>query len=37
MHALKESVEGASAFDPTQTIEIEMQQFEAGISWTKKF
>ena len=37
MHALKESVEGASAFDPTQTIEIEMQQFEAGISWSKKF
>ena len=37
MHALKESVEGTNAFDPTQTIEIEMQQFEAGISWSKKF
>ena len=37
MHAFKESVEGRNAFDPTQTIEIEMQQFEAGISWSKKF
>lgn len=37
MHALSESVEGASAFDPTQTIEIEMQQFEFGVSWSKKF
>ena len=37
MHALKESVEGPSAFDPTQTIELEMQQFEFGISWSKKF
>lgn len=37
MHALKESVEGFSAFDPTQTIEIEMQQFEVGLSWSKKF
>ena len=37
MHALKESVEGASPFDPTQTIELEMQQFEVGVSWSKKF
>ena len=37
MHALKESVEGANAFDPTQTIELEMQQFELGVSWSKKF
>ena len=37
MHALKESVEGANAFDPTQTIEIEMQQFEVGVSWSKMF
>ncbi len=37
MHALKESVEGVNAFDPTQTIEIEMQQFEVGVSWSKKF
>jgi len=37
MHALKESVEGVSAFDPTQTIELEMQQFELGVSWAKKF
>lgn len=37
MHALKESVEGTSAFDPTQTIELEMQQFEMGVSWSKKF
>tara|TARA_R110002049_G_scaffold225521_1_gene397476 strand:- start:88300 stop:89667 length:1368 start_codon:yes stop_codon:yes gene_type:complete len=37
MHALKESVTGQNAFDPTQTIEIEMQQFEVGISWARKF
>ncbi|MDW3095528.1 MAG: outer membrane protein transport protein [Gammaproteobacteria bacterium] len=37
MHALKESVEGANAFDPTQTIELEMQQFEMGVSWSRKF
>ncbi len=37
MYALKESVEGVNAFDPTQTIEIEMQQFELGVSWSKKF
>ena len=37
MHALKESVQGANAFDPTQTIELEMQQFELGISWSKNF
>lgn len=37
MYGLKESVEGPSAFDPTQTIEIEMQQFEFGISWSKLF
>ncbi len=37
MHALKESVKGASAFDPTQTIELEMQQFEVGVSWSRKF
>ena len=37
MHALKESVEGPNAFDPTQTIEIEMDQFEVGVSWSKKF
>ena len=37
MHALKESVEGPNAFDPTQTIELEMQQFEVGVSWSKNF
>lgn len=37
MHALKESVKGANPFDPTQTIEIEMQQFELGVSWSKIF
>jgi len=37
MYALKESVEGVNAFDPTQTIELEMQQFEVGVSWSKKF
>jgi long-chain fatty acid transport protein len=37
MHALKESVEGVNAFDTSQTIELEMQQFEMGVSWSKKF
>ncbi len=37
MYAFSESVEGASAFDPNQTIEIKMQQFEAGVSWSKRF
>ena len=37
MHALKESVKGANAFDPTQTIELEMQQFELGVSWSRNF
>lgn len=37
MHALKESVKGANAFNPTQTIELEMQQFEVGVSWSRKF
>ena len=37
MYALEESVEGANAFDPTQTIELEMQQYEIGISWSRKF
>lgn len=37
MHALKESVEGRNAFDPTQTIELEMQQFELGVSWSRQF
>ena len=37
MHALKESVKGANAFDPTQTCELEMQQFELGVSWSRNF
>jgi long-chain fatty acid transport protein len=37
MYALKESVKGRNAFDPTQTIELEMQQYEFGVSWSKSF
>ncbi|MEM8844189.1 MAG: outer membrane protein transport protein [Pseudomonadota bacterium] len=37
MHAFQNSIKGTNAFDPTQTIEIEMQQFEIGISWSKPF
>ena len=37
MYAFEESVEGANAFDPTQTIELEMKQFEFGVSWSRKF
>ena len=37
MHALNNSVSGTSAFDSAQTIKIEMKQFEAEVSWAKKF
>ena len=37
MYAVEESVKGRNAFDPTQTIELEMQQFEFGVSWVKSF
>ena len=37
MYALQESVEGRNAFDPTQTIKLQMQQYEFGVSWSKSF
>ncbi|MEM7400367.1 MAG: hypothetical protein AAF304_00295, partial [Pseudomonadota bacterium] len=37
MHALHNSVKGASAFDPTQEIRIKMNQFEFGLGWSKEF
>ena len=37
MHALSETVKGPSAFDPTQEIELEMDQFEIGVGWSKEF
>ena len=37
MYALNNSVKGQNNFDPTQTIEIEMDQFELELSYTWKF
>lgn len=37
MHALHHSVDGPNPFDPTQTIDIKMNQFEVGVSWSKNF
>ena len=37
MYALNNSVKGTNPFDPTQTIEIEMDQFELELSYTWKF
>ena len=37
MYACQESVEGRKAFDPTQTIKLQMQQYEFGVSWSKSF
>lgn len=37
MHAFHQSVEGPNPFDPTQMIRIKMNQFEVGVSWSKKF
>jgi hypothetical protein len=35
MYAPEEQVQGRNTFDPTQTIELRMQQFELefGLSW----
>jgi long-chain fatty acid transport protein len=35
MYAPTEDVKGANPFDPTQTIELEMKQYEFGIGWSK--
>ncbi|NNM13207.1 MAG: hypothetical protein HKO58_02685 [Gammaproteobacteria bacterium] len=37
MYALNNSVKGNNNFDPTQTIELEMDQFELELSYTWKF
>jgi long-chain fatty acid transport protein len=37
MHGFSKSVEGRNPFDPTQTIELKMKQFEVGIGWSKEF
>lgn len=37
MYAFQESVEGRNAFDPTQTITLQMEQYEFGVSWSKFF
>ncbi len=37
MHAFDNSVDGPNPFDPTQTVRVSMEQFEVGVSWSKKF
>ena len=37
MHALNNSVSGTNPFDPSQTVEIEMNQFEFGVSYGMRF
>jgi long-chain fatty acid transport protein len=37
MHALNESVKGPNAFDPAQTIEIEMSQWDIQAGWAWMF
>ena len=37
MYALSNSVKGVNVFDPTQTIEFEMDQFELELSYNWKF
>lgn len=37
MYALKNDVEGTSAFDPNQRINLEMSQWELELSYGKKF
>ncbi len=37
MHALHHSQKGLNPFDPTQTVRIDMKQFELGMSWSKLF
>jgi long-chain fatty acid transport protein len=37
MYALNESVKGPNAFDPAQTIEIEMSQIDIQAGWAWKF
>jgi long-chain fatty acid transport protein len=36
MYALNESVKGASPFDPAQDIEIEMDQYEVALTYSRK-
>ena len=37
LYAPNVSVSGPNAFDPAQTIEIEMNQFELALSYSKTF
>ena len=37
MHAVEESVKGPNAFDPAQTIEIEMSQWDFQFGWAWMF
>lgn len=37
MHALSNSVKGSSPLDPTQTVELEMDQIEMELSYSWKF
>ena len=37
MYAPTVDQDGTNAFDPTQTIEIEMSQYELGVGWSKDF
>ena len=37
MHALNSSVSGASSFDQGQQLEIEMNQFQIGLGYARKF
>ncbi|MGV6852138.1 MAG: OmpP1/FadL family transporter [bacterium] len=37
MYAQGESVKGTNAFDPSQTIELEMDQFQLGVSYSKRY
>jgi long-chain fatty acid transport protein len=34
MYAPKKRLRGPNAFDPTQTIELRMDQFEIEVSWS---
>ena len=37
MHAFHHSQEGANPLDPTQTIRIDVKQYELGFGWSKSF
>lgn len=37
MYAPSEEVDGTNTFDPTQEIELEMEQYELAISYNRRF